>query len=267
MDAEGLNAKTIRNLWGVVSLIWNAALAQKYVDALLPKPKLPRNPKRRPRFFSLADVSKIISASEGEHRVFYWLAAETGMRAGELAGVRLTDIDGDRLTIQRSIWHGHEQTPKTENAVRALALSPQLVALLWEQIARQKAKGHEYLFFAATKSPWDMDVYRGRKLHPLLKSLKITRAGYHAFRHFNVSLLDALRVPLKTIQERIGHACTGSFTMDVYGGKPEWERNLEAAQKAGAEIDRAIEQVRAEQRANSVSLTAVNENGLQVSSL
>jgi hypothetical protein len=37
--AEGLDPKTIRNYWGTVSLIWNAALAQKYVDAVLPKPK------------------------------------------------------------------------------------------------------------------------------------------------------------------------------------------------------------------------------------
>jgi hypothetical protein len=43
-------------------------------------------------------------------------------------------------------------------------------------------------------------------------------------------MLDALRVPLKTIQERIGHELTGSFTLDVYGGQPEWGRNLEAAQ-------------------------------------
>ena len=68
-----------------------------------------------------------------------------------------------------------------------------------------------------------MNVYRERKMRPLLKSLGYPTAGFHAFRHFNVSLLDALRVPLKTIQERLGHALTGSFTLDVYGGQPEWD--------------------------------------------
>ena len=33
--------------------------------------------------------------------------------------------------------------------------------------------------------------------------------------------LDSLCIPLKVIQERAGHALTGSFTLDVYGGKPE----------------------------------------------
>ncbi len=51
--AEGLDPKTIRNHWGMVSLIWNAALAQRYVDALLPKPKLPRKPKKMAKYYTL----------------------------------------------------------------------------------------------------------------------------------------------------------------------------------------------------------------------
>ncbi len=238
--AEGLEPKTVRNLWGTISLIWNAALAQKYVDAMLPKPKLPRRPRKRARFFTLNDVATLIAASQGERQVFYWLAAETGLRAGELAGLRLTAIDGDRLTVSQSVWRGRDQSPKTDNAIRTLALSPQLVSLLWEQFAWQRAKGHDYLFSSSSGKPWDMDVYRERKMRPLLKSLDISLAGFHAFRHFNVSLLDALRVPLKTIQERLGHALTGSFTLDVYGGQPEWERNLEAARQAGADIEKAV---------------------------
>lgn len=238
--ASGLGPKTIRNHWATVSLIWNAALSQKYVDAMLPKPKLPRRPKKKARFFALADVAKIIVASESENRVFYWLAAETGLRAGELAGLKLTDIDGERLTVSRSVWHCQEQAPKTDNALRTLALSSQLISLLWGQIARQKKQGHEYLFAVSTGTPWDMDVYRRRKMVPLLTSLKIPQAGFHAFRHFNVALMDALRVPLKTIQERIGHAVTGSFTLDVYGGQPDWERNREAARLLGAELERVV---------------------------
>jgi integrase len=240
--SDGLSPKTVRNIWSTVSLIWQAALAQKFVDTVLPKPKLPRRPRTKPRYFTWQDVGNIIAACTGDQRVFYWLAAETGLRAGEIAGIRLSDIDGEGLTVSRTIWGLKEQSPKTENANRTLALSPQLVSLIWEQIARQRAKEHEYLFTSANGTPWDMDVYRSRKLHPLLKSLGIAMAGFHAFRHFNVSLLDALRVPLKTIQERIGHALTGSFTLDVYGGKPEWVRNLEAGRLAGAEIEKAVQQ-------------------------
>ena len=190
MDSEGLDPKTIRNLWGIISLIWAAALSQKYIDSALPKPKLPRKLKKRPKFFTLSEVAKIVAASPNEQKVFYWLAAETGLRAGELAELRLIDIDDERLTVNQSVWHGKTQDPKTDNAVRTLALSPQLITLLWEQIARQKAKEHDFLFSASTGAPWDMNVFRRRKMRMLLKSLGIRQAGFHAFRHFNVALLE-----------------------------------------------------------------------------
>jgi integrase len=104
---------------------------------VIPKPKLPRIPKVKPCCFRLQEVARIIAASEGEERLFYWLAAETGLRAGELAGIKLSDIKDDALTVSRTIWGLKEQSPKTENAVRTLALSPQLIPVLWEQIVRQ----------------------------------------------------------------------------------------------------------------------------------
>jgi integrase len=261
--AEGLDPKTIRNLWGTINLIWQAALAQKYVDGMLPKPKLPPKAKKKAKFFTLLEVGKIISGSIGEHQVFYWLAAETGLRAGELAGLKITDISGERLTVRQSVWHGKEQAPKTDNAVRTLALSPQLIDLLWEQIERQKKKDHDFLFSTSTGSPWDMNVCRNRKMRKLLASLGIKQAGYHAFRHFNVSLLDAVNTPLKVIQERVGHALTGSFTLDVYGGKPDWDRNVEAALKVGKEIMQSVVDAEKTKKAEPfVSLTAIQKNSL-----
>jgi hypothetical protein len=79
-------------------------------------------------------------------------------------------------------------------------------------------------------------------------------------------MLDALRVPLKTIQERIGHAVTGSFTLDVYGGRPEWERNLEAARLLGAELKKAVVETEKQQpdetdAALIGSLTPIQQKG------
>ena len=88
-------------------------------------------------------------------------------------------------------------------------------------------------------------------MHPLLSSLEIEGAGLHAFRHFNASLLGSLRTPLKTIQERLGHALTGSLTLDVYT-HAEWKENEEAAKLAGDAIENAV---------NSVSLNAIKGKG------
>lgn len=262
MSAEGISPKSVRNVWGVVSLLFTAAHAQKFIDVMIPKPKLPRRPKGRPRMFTLPEVAKVIAASQVEQKALYWLLAETGLRSGELAGLKLTDIAGESLTVNRSVWRRLIQTPKTDNALRTLALSPQLISLLWEQIARQKAKGHEYLFSCSNRSPIDMAMFRDRKMCSLLTALKIERKGFHAFRHFNVALMDALRVPLKVIQERIGHAFTGSFTLDVYGGKPEWSGNLEAARLLGAALEKAVRETEEAARPTPIcSLTTIEANG------
>jgi len=166
-------------------------------------------------------------------------------------------MDGERLTVNQSVWAGKEQSPKTISALRAVALSPQLLTLLWEQIARQTAKKHGFLFSSRTGTPRDMNVFRKRKMGKLLKSLEIPQAGFHAFRHFNVALMDALRVPLKTIQERIGHALTGSFTLDVYGGKPEWEPNREAARLIATEIEKAVKTVESNRKTLAGGLSEV----------
>ena len=77
-------------------------------------------------------------------------------------------------------------------------------------------------------------------------------------------MLDALRVPVKTIQERAGHALTGVFTLDVYGGSPEWERNLEAGRLAGSEIERAVSKLETVANAEIVgSLSAIEEERLR----
>jgi integrase len=184
------------------------------------------------------------------------LAAGTGLRMSELFGLKWRDVDfaGKQVSVLRSIVKQSVGPCKTE---ASLALSPQLITLLWEQIARQKAKQHEFLFSASTGAPWDMNVFRRRKMRMLLKSLGIRQAGFHAFRHFDVALLDSLCVPLKVIQERAGHALTGSFTLDVYGGRPEWVGNVEAARKAGLAIEQSVS--KAQETERFVGLTAIKE--------
>lgn len=252
MDAEGYEPKTIQNLWATARLVWDAALAQGYIDRALAKPKLPRNSRKMPKYFRLDDVATIIAHSEKDIRAFFWLAAETGLRAGELAGLRVADVVLDRIVVAQSVWHGRIQTPKTNNAVRTLAVSSQLGALLCDQADRQRARGHEFLFSTSSGKPWDTSLFRQRKLKPLLRDLNIREGGLHAFRHFNASLLSSLRVPLKVIQERLGHASAGSLTLDVYTHS-EWQENMDAAKLAGEQIEKAV---------NSVSLTAVNEKRL-----
>jgi len=170
--------------------------------------KLPKPSKSRRFFFTIEETQGILAAADEPYRTFYWLAAETGMRAGELCGLRVDDLDLQRglVRVRQSVWRGKLQEPKTENAVRTFALSPQLVAHLVEYLRTWRPNPLGLLFATRNGTPWDANLVVKRKLRPLLRSLGIEGGGLHAFRHGNSSIMDRLGVPLKVRQQRLGHS-------------------------------------------------------------
>ena len=101
-----------------------------------------------PKYFRLEDVAKIIAHSHGEQRVFYWLAAETGLWAGEIAGLRLGDVETDRISVSQSVWHGRVQAPQSDNAMRTIAVSPRLVLFCWSNRSVKKGRDTTSRFLA-----------------------------------------------------------------------------------------------------------------------
>jgi hypothetical protein len=70
--------------------------------------RVPRRSRTERFFFSLEEVRRILAAAKEPERTMYWLAAETGMRAGELAALRWADVDLELLTVRvvQSVWRG-----------------------------------------------------------------------------------------------------------------------------------------------------------------
>ena len=245
LQGKEYSPKTIRNMWVTLRLILGAGVTLGYIDQIPQRPKLSRIIRGIPRFFNLEEVAKIIVGSEYRLwlTVVLWLAAETGLRAGELCALRLVDVDRESITVNQSVWNHQISTPKTKGSVRKIAISEQLSALLQGLIKEQQTNGCDFMFSGTKGYCYDPNWLRSRWLRPLLRSIGILRAGLHAFRHFNASLLVSLGVPLKTIQERLGHASTGSLTLDVYT-HAEWSQNVEAAQLIGNAIQKAVDSVR-----------------------
>jgi integrase len=254
------NPKTIRNYLITFNLIMKEALERGFIDNLPLKPKLPKRFKTRVPCFRLGDVARLIDVSVDEIRTIFWLAAEAGLRAGEISGLRLEDLAPSWLLVQRAVWRGIVGSPKTESSIRTVAISPQLAKLLDQQKQRQVSKGH-YLYVFSTKNgtPLDMNLFRRRVLHPLLAKLGIPRAGLHAFRHFSTSLLHKLGVEVKVMVERLGHSSSvnflprgdGAFTIDNYAST-ELDQHKRAVDLVGNTIEKAV---------NSVRLAAAKENG------
>jgi integrase len=213
-----LSGKTVKNIFATMQMLWKSARSWGYVahdavsDVVLPK----RHRVSR-RFFTIEEVQRILASAPEPLSTFYWLAVETGMRAGELCGLRVNDFDLERslVSVRQSVWRGKFQSPKSENAVRCFALSPPLLAHIADSLKRWKPNEKGLFFATRNGTPWDSNLLVKRKLYPLLDSLGIERGGLHAFRHTNSTLMDRLGVPLKLRQQRLGHS-DPSLTLGTY---------------------------------------------------
>ncbi|MEZ5376270.1 MAG: tyrosine-type recombinase/integrase [Acidimicrobiales bacterium] len=227
---QGLAAKTVYD----VHVICRAALNQA-VDARLiatnpahgaraPKPRGRR--RHSPDCWTAHQLATFLDAT-GHLRLHpaFVVAATTGMRRGELAGLRWSDWNDATHTLsiartRKSIGGRSVETPvKTRSSRRSIDLDLATEATLARWRRQQKADGHpveleDPIFTNPT----------GRPLHPetisQLFARQVTRLAvpairFHDLRHTHATLLIAAGVPVKVVSERLGHANPG-FTMATY---------------------------------------------------
>lgn len=155
-----------------------------------------------------------------------WLTAMTGMRRGEVLGLRWSDIDlaAERLSVQRSVtctgYQVHTTPTKTRTSRRPIDLDQRTVDVLTEWSAVQAAElgGDSRAGIVFTRA-------NGQPVHPHVLSQTFERlqvkAGLprirrHDLRHTHATLLSLKAgVPLKVVSERLGHS-SPAFTMAVY---------------------------------------------------
>lgn len=160
-----------------------------------------------------------------------WLmAATTGMRRGELLGLRWSDLDLEAGAVAvrqiRTVarYQVLTQTPKTEKGRRTIALDPQTVSALRSYRVAQKEErillGPDY----ASRDDLVFTKPDGSAIHPERFSAwfaqRCRRSGLpvvrlHDVRHSYVTALLAEGVPLKVVSQRIGHA-SPMVTMTIY---------------------------------------------------
>jgi integrase len=209
----------VRSILKTFRVVWKTARAWGYVrhDPFtgLMLPKLYRV---ESKWFSEEDVRRIIAAAEEPDRTLYWLAAQTGLRIGELLALTWADVDLVKgiLSVRASIWEGTVQSTKTAAADRALPLSRKLQQhLLAYRQNHWRQNDMQLLFPNGSGKPCRSSGLLERKLQPLLERLGIRRAGFHAFRHANATLLDRMNSPMKIRQQRLGHS-KAEMTLSLY---------------------------------------------------
>jgi integrase len=189
--------------------MWAQARADGYSNLdpffglVLPEPGLTNE-----RFFTLEEMIQVIQTAPEPLKTYFWIFAETGIRSGEMCGlpVRNLLLDKAAIKITQKVWHGKIETVKSKKGNRLCEISPQLVEHLRSFLLTWRPNKLGLLFVSQNGTPWDADVVRKRKLHPLLQKLGIERGAFHAFRHGNETIMDGENVPMATRLNRLGHS-------------------------------------------------------------
>jgi len=163
------------------------------------------------RAYTDAEVESILSRSAGAKRLFYWLAAETGVRAGELCGLRVSDVDLFRklVRVRQAVWRGKVQTPKTKNAIRDIPIPAQIVDALRVHIG---GRTEGFVFTTKNGTAWNADLVLKRHLR---KKLKVVDGHLHMFRHTFATRQLHAGVPIAVVSKLLGHGSI-STTLNIY---------------------------------------------------
>jgi integrase len=212
-------AKSRKNLVLTLSSMWNSARAGGWVNHdPFEDLKLPKVGRSAPFFYTAEEAKLIIANAEGQYKTLYWIAAETGMRPGELAGLRIENLhlDESLIRVTHSVWGGKLQEPKSQNAKRDITITPALAEHIRSYLAVWRRNDLNLLFCSPMGLPIDTSNVRRCNLKPLCKKLGIQTKGMNAFRHCCASMMDRAGTPIKVRQERLGHAAGSPVTMVHY---------------------------------------------------
>jgi integrase len=177
------------------------------------------------------EIRAIVEHLKGRWRPLIMTAIFTGLRASELRGLRWADLDlrrGEAHVRQRADRYSVIGKPKSEAGERTVPLSPIVANTLRDWKLKCPRSALDLVFPNGSGNVENHQNILNRGFFPaqiaagVMKGRKPKYTGLHALRHFYASWCinrradGGLELPLKNVQERLGHA-TVVLTSDRYG--------------------------------------------------
>lgn len=199
---------------------------------------IPSKKKKTRKALSPDQLKKIISqipeklADDTERRTMA-LMVFTGMRRGEVLGLRWEDIDFEKklITVSRAVSYTTNQPivsePKTQSGKRTIPLNDQLVEFLKPL--------QDLGYVVGGEAPPTQMVYRRIERH-IFQKVDTFGATPHVFRHSYISAMAEAGIDLKTIQHISGHSNV-TTTMGIYA-----HTRLGLVQEAGDKVGELLRQ-------------------------
>ena len=216
---KGLSAKTVRNINQVISSAMDLAVAQKIIPAnptnACALPKIEHQEMQTIPAEQLQVFLQEAKAS-GVYEMYY-IELATGLRRGELLGLKWQDIDWKngvikvRRQVARVDGQIKEAPLKTKNSYRTVTISQQAIEVLKEQ---KKKTNDTYVFPSPNGGPISPDSVNNM-LKRVLERAGIPKVRFHDLRHTFATIALQNGVDIKTVSGMLGHFSAG-FTLDTY---------------------------------------------------
>lgn len=233
LKKEKLSEKTINNYLTLVKSILNYGITVGWLheNPALQVKKLKVKHKEM-QFLNSDEVVSILNATKEHYPDFYasiFTAIFTGIRKGEFLALTWDCVDFKEKTIyiNKSLFGGKLQDPKTKTSIRKIDLIDELVDALKEHKKEQqkilaeakKRNMGKIVFCNKNGKHLDPDNFIERRFEPILAKTKLTpkrHIRWHDLRHTYASLLISKNLSPKYIQHQMGHSSI-QITMDRYG--------------------------------------------------
>jgi integrase len=218
--ADQVSYKSVLNILSTLSSMLTTAKNWGYVCEGVDQHKLVlpgRGIRKDAACFTADEVRNILRIAEDPWRLMFACAALLGLRAGEILGLRVADVDLQTrtLNIRQGAWHGKLQTTKNTASEAALPIPAALEGFFREYLRTWKPNPLGLLFCNRNAHAYTSQKIVEYHLWPLLDALKIKRAGFHAFRHAHATLLLEGGASPKVAQRQLRHS-DARVTLGIY---------------------------------------------------
>lgn len=239
-DKKSLSVRTVKYIRTIVG----SALEQAVKNGMIMKNPndatvMPREHRKEIKPLAVGEVKQLLDTVKGEP-IFPLILLEctTGLRKGEILGLRWGDIDfvNKELTVNKSLSRVEKEdkadgvkteliltTPKTEKSIRTIPLPNNVIEALLIHKEKQEKNKEEYqeiwqeldMVFCRADGYYYCPRQLLKDFHAALDKAGIRKCRFHDLRHTVASMLLNAGMDVKDIQELLGHS-TITTTLDVY---------------------------------------------------
>jgi len=237
-DGSPYSTRRTNKALTVLGAIFRYAVEQEYVQKSPTRfMKMVKEDRREMDFLTTEEITRLLDGCSPEFYPICFTAIMTGMRQGEIFGLKWSDVDfgGKAIRVRRTYHpaHGFNDT-KSAKGMRTIVMSTALAGVLADHKAKTGGGTADLVFRNRDGKVIDYRNIERSEFHKALDRAGLRRIRFHDLRHTHAALMVANGEYPTFIQRQMGHSDIG-VTLNTYG-----HLMPDASEGVGDRLDRLV---------------------------